>query len=449
MASTYLQRTPGSAGNRKTFTISFWVKRSSVADSSERLISCNSANSDAGNFEIDFGGSPSRCRIVAWDTTYRVTNRVLRDPSAWYHFVIAVDTTQSTANDRIKLYINGVQETSFSTLNNPSQNADTGFNQASTTRIGVASNALNGYFNGSMAHVYFIDGTAYDADTFGETDSTTGIWKPKLTPSVTYGTNGFFLKFENTSDYGEDSSGNNNDFTVNGTVTQTIDTPSNVFATMNPLQQVRSGSAGVFDFSNGNTTIGKTSDSTWRTGLSTLGVTSGKYYCELKYDAETIYTGIVSFEDYINESSGYPYVGDLANGVTYYLNTGQSSIAGTLASYGNSFSSGDIVGIALDLDNNYIYFSKNGTWQNSGDPTSGATGTGGLTVQSGKTYMFGTSAYGNGNTYSHNYNFGNGYFGTTAVSSAGTNAGIGTFEYDVPSGYKALCTKNINAEEYS
>jgi hypothetical protein len=145
-----------------------------------------------------------------------------------------------------------------------------------------------------------------------------------------------------------DVSGNGNNFTVNNltSIDQTTDTPTNNFATLNPLQQVRSGSAGVFNFSNGNTTIGKTSDSIWRTGLSTLGVTSGKYYCELKYGTETIYTGIVSFEDYINESSGYPYVGDLANGVTYYLNTGESSIAGALASYGYWN-----IGIAIDLNN--------------------------------------------------------------------------------------------------
>jgi hypothetical protein len=193
-SSDYLNRTPASAGNRKTFTISFWIKRANIVDS--RLISCHSANSDAGNFEIDFGSS--NFRIVAWDTTFRVTNRVFRDPSAWYHFVTAVDTTQSTANDRIKIYVNGVQETSFSTLNNPSQNADTGFNQASTTRIGVASNALNGYFDGYMTEVCFIDGQALDPTSFGEFDEDTGIWKPIDVSGLTFGTNGFYLDFENS-----------------------------------------------------------------------------------------------------------------------------------------------------------------------------------------------------------------------------------------------------------
>jgi hypothetical protein len=448
MATTYLSRTPSTTGSTQTGTFSAWVKKGSTA-TTNRLFS---GFIDSSNFtNIYFRSVIDELVISQQDggsgTVDKKTTMSFRDVNGWYHIVVAFDYSNGTAEDRIKLYVNGTRITSFSPNTNPGISDVVDFNSTSATvMIGHQEGT---YFNGSMAHVHWIDGTAYDADTFGETDATTGIWKPKTAPSVTYGTNGFFLKFENSAAFGTDSSGNANNFTVNGTMTQTIDTPSNVFATMNPLQQVSSGSAGVFNFSNGNTTIGKTSDSIWRTGLSTLGVTSGKYYCELKYGTEVIYTGIVSFEDYINESSGYPYVGDLANGVTYYLNTGQSSIAGTLTSYGDSFSSGDIVGIALDLDNNYIYFSKNGTWQNSGDPTSGATGTGGLTVQSGKTYMFGTSAYGNGNTYSHDYNFGNGYFGTTAVSSAqNPDDGIGIFEYDVPTGYYALNTKAINAQEY-
>ena len=150
---------------------------------------------------------------------------------------------------RIKIYINGEQITSFSSSTNPTQNTDYGWNQASNHFIG-STGQPGGYYNGSMSHFHFIDGTAYEASDFGETDSTTGIWKPKTAPSVTYGTNGFFLKFENSGAFGTDSSGNSNTFTVNGTMTQTIDTPSNVFANWNPLANFNN----TLTFSKGNLT---------------------------------------------------------------------------------------------------------------------------------------------------------------------------------------------------
>jgi len=448
MASTYLQRTPASAGNRQTCTVSAWVKRSNIVNAN--IIGCFSANNNEDNINITLRNN-GELRIVAYTQNWRVTNRLFRDVSAWYHIVVAFDTTQSTANDRIKVYINGTQETSFSTTNNPSLNANIGFNQASTTRIGTQANALSNYFDGSMAHFHFIDGTAYSPSDFGETDSTTGIWKPKTAPSVTYGTNGFFLKFENSGAFGTDSSGNSNTFTVNGTMTQTIDTPSNVFATLNPLYKTV-----ACTLSNGNTRSQITTTTSKYAPGSTLKVSSGKWYAEFKCNstggAQQQAVGIYGDEQ--NASSNDQGVGK-ANDSYSWRSDGEWMVDNTGSPDFNSYGSGDIISIALDLDNNYLYFAKNGVWENSGDPTSGATGTGGksITAASGVVdgvYSMGAGSNSSGNLSDWSSNFGNGYFGTTAVSSAqNPDDGIGIFEYDVPTGYRALCTKSINAEEYN
>ena len=352
--------------------------------------------------------------------------------------MLAVDTTQATASNRIKLYINGEQETSFSTSNYMSQNYDTYFNVNSKFhRIGGRIDNVE-YFDGLMAHVHFIDGTAYDADTFGETDSTSGIWKPKTGPSVTYGTNGFFLKFQDSSSLGDDSSGNTNDFTLSGSGIQILDTPSNMFNTGNSLSPYSNRT-----ISNGNLTLTSTTTA-WTNLFSTLGVSTGKWYAELKATAGSYHNfGIVDgFPVSANASIGDIDDVRINQQIGYYSNNGKKYVNQVSSTYGDSWTNGDIIGVALDLDNNYIYFSKNGTWQNSGVPTSGSSGTGGISVNSGYTYFIGASAYGSSET---SFNFGNGYFKTTAVSSAeNDDAGYGKFEYDVPTGYYALCTKNIN-----
>src|SRR6056300_1633688 len=272
MASTYLSRTPSSAGNRKIFTFSAWVKRSKPTDTN-RLIDCSTSGTSQSGLLI---GSDDKLNFYTGSgQTDVLTNRLFRDTSAWYHIVLAVDTTQTTASDRVKMYVNGVQETSFSTETYPSQNYDTLFNTTTEHRISKRYDSTQ-YFNGSMAHVHFIDGTQYQASDFGETDATTGIWKPKTAPSVTYGTNGFFLKFASSGSMGTDSSGNGNNFTVNGTLTQTQDTPSNVFATLNALQPISS-----ISYSNGNLTF-TNSATAHRMVNSTLAVSSGKYYAEVK-----------------------------------------------------------------------------------------------------------------------------------------------------------------------
>jgi hypothetical protein len=249
---------------------------------------------------------------------------------------------------------------------------------------------------------------------------------------------------ENSGAMGTDSSGNSNTFTVNGTITQTEDTPSNNFATLNPLIPIGA------NFSNGNLTHSTTSGG-YKSSLTTLGVSSGKWYCEVKYTTATGYTGIgvANFEKGNINSIGY--LGDGTNSVSFFAGSQTLYYNGGNPSWtGASCANGDIIGIALDLDNGFIYWHKNGTYMNSGDPTSGATGTGGYALSNiensagSGTYAFGVSTASTGGTRTLTCNFGNGYFGTTAVASSNSDsAGLGLFEYSVPSGYYALCTKNI------
>jgi|TARA_R100001463_G_scaffold111575_1_gene166431 hypothetical protein len=440
MASAYLTRTPSSSGNRKTFTFSFWVKRSGLGFGT--FYSQYNSSSNNLNSSFYFDGQDN---LIFWNynSAYTVnveTNRVFRDTNAWYHIVLSVDTTQSTASNRVKMYVNGVQETSFSSSTYPSQNLDLFVNENKTQQIGIFRYASDNYylFDGYMTHYHFIDGTALTPTSFGESDSN-GVWKPKTSPSVTYGTNGFFLKMDNSGNMGLDSSGNSNNFTTNGTITQAKDTPSNVFATWNSL--FRKGTS-TPAFSNGSLTSTFDDAGANEFALTTLGASSGKYYAEIKWVSATgtgaTSTGILDM--------GYSGTADPNNAVTNtfaYFGNGNKNVSGSASSYGSSYTSGDIIGIAMDLDNNKLYFSKNGTWQNSGVPTSGSTGTGAIPTIAGVTYGFMTSDY---NNKVCQLNTGNGYFGTTAVTSAGANAsGNGIFEYDVPTGYTALSTKGLDS----
>ena len=451
MASTYLSRTPASAGNRKTWTWSAWLKMG--VGSNGRVFSSGTSGTEKSEIAIagitNTSGLNVRLRNDSGDGNKSVTLSALqRDPSAWYHIVVAVDTTQATDTNRIKIYINGELQTDFSSASYPSQNVDTYINSTNQHNVGALyDGSTSQYFDGQMAHVHLTDGTAYDADTFGETDATTGIWKPKTAPSVTYGTNGFFLKFENSGAFGTDSSGNGNTFTVNGTMTQTIDTPSNVFATMNPLDNYFQGST----FSNGNTSI-TTSTSNYSFNTSTLAVSKGKYYWEAKVGANSNLNNMVGIADRLTTSSTES-VGLFTNSYSYSPYLGRLYENGSSTdSWGDSYTTNDIISVALDLDNNKLYFAKNGTWQNSANPSAG---TGGISITAPSSTNSGVyfSAFGDysGGVTPTDWliNFGNGYFGTTQVSSAeNPDDGIGIFEYSVPTGYKALCTKSINAQEY-
>jgi hypothetical protein len=439
MASTYLQRTQGT-GNRQIFTQSFWCK---IADTSGTQALAGAFNGSTYNYcYLDGGALKLQWKVSGSTTAELNTTRLFRDTSAFYNIVYSVDTTQATDSNRIKLYINGVQETSFSTETYPSQNTSTEINNNGITyNIGAASSGQN--FNGVMSHLHLADGTAYDASAFGEYDAQ-NVWKPKTQPSVTYGTNGFFLKFANSGSLGTDSSGNDNDFTVNGTGTQTLDTPSNVFTTWNPLENYYQSAT----LSNGNTTI-QTGNSQYSPSSSTLGVSSGKWYWEVEYDAlsggsDVAYVGVLS-QFATNSTTS---LGTNANDYGYYVN-GNYYNNNTGTAYGATYTTGDIIGVALDLDNNKLYFSKNGTFQNSGDPTSGATGTGAISITDPASTTNGAyfPSICDGSSSANatfKTNFGNGYYGTTAVSTPNADGdGYGKFEYSVPTGYYALCTKNI------
>ena len=448
MATTYLSRSGTGASSITEATISAWVKRASTGSNHTIF---HSSYQDATTYLFKaFINSSDQLEIENKDGSTNLlykTNRLFRDLSAFYNIVIKLSLTAS-GNDRCKVFINGVEETSFAT-----QTAMTGDQflvgkNNYTVKIGNMNSGSSNYWNGSMAHVHAIDGTAYDADTFGETDATTGIWKPKTAPSVTYGTNGFFLKFENSAAFGTDSSGEGNTFTTNGTMTQIIDTPSNVFATGNPLL------SNLGTWSNGNNTIVGSSSTDVRPQMwSTLGVTTGKYYCECKYTDKTGATSGVA--DYTAMSSiirSGTYNGAVSGSSSYQPDGSVYNNGGGTTPYGSALSNNDILSMALDLDNDKLYYGVNGVWQNSGVPTSGATGTGAvsLTNTNGDYWFFSNGDGFGGSSATAQVNYGNGFFGTTAVSSAqNPDDGIGIFEYDVPTGYRALCTKSINAQEYS
>jgi len=455
MASTSLTRTSGTSTNVDKCTFSAWVKRGNLSDSDHILMGqYTDANNRAKiliseNFLTYFektGGS----------TTANVkTTRKFRDTSAWYHIVVAFDSTQGTAADRIKFYVNGVQETALSHTDYVSQNGNIRVNESSAP-IFIGQDGNSGYyFDGSMSHVHFCDGTALAPTVFGSTDSTTGEWKINTSPSFTLGTNGFtILKDGNTI---TDQSANSNDFSLSsGTLTKTEDCPSNVFATWNPLWRSRFDNDGAFV--NGNTKVTfQNGDTNRGYGISTIGVTKGKYYWEVKQitdDQEFIGVADANFiaglSDTFNTQNPSRAIGMKGtNGNLYYNTTSNSSYHNT------NVPANAIISIALDMDNYLMWYGINGTWLNNATASEIANGTATNDV---------TTAIGTKNIINNGEpifpmvecestigqagfeaNFGNGYFGTTAVSSAGTNAsGIGIFEYDVPTGYTALSTKGLN-----
>jgi len=439
MASTYLSRTPASAGNRKTFTISVWVKRTKIGVETA-ICSAWDANNISSHFVLRFS-STDVINIGRWSIDDVTTTRLFRDTNAWYHIVLAVDTTQATAADRMKLYVNGVQETSFSVTTYPNQNDDLKFNSNVAHNIGRnLFSSPTGLFEGCMSHFHFIDGIAYAPTVFGETDATTGEWKIKTDVTATYGTNGFFILKDGNSV--TDQSGNSNNFTVaGGTLTNTEDNPSNVFATLNPLYN-QTGGQGVV-LLNGNTRSSYNSDSS-RSSFGTIAVGTGKYYFEAKLESvgTAPVVGVVDLNwSNLNGASGYAFHDDALN--FGYSSSGVKTSGGVSTAYGDTFTAGDIIGVAIDKTNNKLYFAKNGVWQNSGDPTSGATGTGSAFNLASDTLYTAACRMRNGGDWS--FNFGNGFFSTTAITSEGTNAsGNGKFEYDVPTGYTALSTKGLN-----
>ena len=439
MASTYLTKT-FTASNRKTFTISFWIKRSGLTSNQCPFGAGTNHSTDRDFFAFiaDSGEEDKlyfNSKISNSTVAQFYTSRRFRDINAWYHIVLAFDTTQATDTNRMKLYVNGEQET-YQSVTYPSQNQDMNYNN--TVHTVGSSISPSDYLDGCMSHFHFIDGTQYEASTFGETDATTGEWKINTSPSVTYGTNGFFiLKDANGV---TDQSGNSNNFTVGGgTLTTLQDNPSNNFSTLSPIIRTSGGA-----FSQVANTFTDTSGS-YQTGFSSQGMLNGqgKYYAEFKVvSGSSLIFGIADYKDggIIDriQQGQTRYLGEYSNAYGYQ-SSGRFYYNGssTTTDY-TSFTTNDIIGLAVDMDNLKIYWHKNGTYQGAADP---ASNNGYTIVAPEEAYHMGISSA----SSVANANFGNGIFGTTAISSEGTNAsGEGKFEYDVPSGYTALCTKGLN-----
>jgi len=437
MATSYFSRTPSSTGNRKTFTFSTWIKKSDTTSRYQLLFMGNNYTNSNLNSGVYFDAN-NKLNISTTNNGTNViiltTTQLFRDVSAWYNIVVAIDTTQATSSNRIKLYVNGLQVTTFDTATYPTQNLDTAYNQASIPQvIGFRdSEVANYYFDGLIANTILVDGQQLDASSFGETDATTGIWKFKRY-SGSYGTNGFLLKFENSASLGTDSSGNGNNFTANGTPTQTQDTPSNVFATFNAVDK-SGGTATTFSNGNLNVKHANGSNGAVTAQRSTLAISKGKWYWEAKCIAigGDVRLGIISMSstDYVTTANPYT--------LNECYNYKQSAVKGSSGNidvaYGATYTAGDIISVLYDADNGSLTFYKNGTTQGvafSGLNTSFTWGAFSTEYSSGE----------------YAYNFGNGVFGTTAITSPYSDtAGLGKFQYAVPAGYYSLCTKNINSQ---
>jgi len=416
----YVSRTFTSTGNRRTFTFSCWVKKSGVDSTKQYALLGRTGNS----FVLQFDANSLKVIDTGSITAGLVTAAVFRDPSAWYHVVMSVDTTQATASNRVRLYINGVQQTLSGTQ--PTQNSDLNINTNVTHRIGATgTSTLERVLDGYLADIYFLDGTATTPSTFAETNATTGAWNPITPASITYGTNGFHLDFSDNSDttsttLGKDSSGNNNDWNPsNFSVTagsgndSLTDTPTSYGTDTGTGGEVRGNYASwsplygaTPTLSNGNLEA----STSLTTAYSSISVTSGKWYWEITP------TGTVSTNTYIGiiDSTYIKTDASWSSQARCYVSNA-NKYDGSTTSYGASYAANDVIGVALDLDAGTLVFYKNGSSQGTAFNT-------GLTGKEWKALAY------SGNSATHIANFGQ-----------------RAFAYTAPSGFKALVDTNLTA----
>ena len=435
-----------SDGNRKVWTISMWIKRSKLGVR-QSLWSWGSNSSSTGELYID----ANDFLVLNNDGHQGSSNEVagvLRDTSAWYHIVWRCDVTESNNIDRWRCYINGVQRllTDAASVSN----ADGEINKNGTHQnwIGGAARSLQSGnavypFGGYIAEAVFIDGQALAPTSFGEFDEDSGIWKPIDVSGLTFGNEGVYLNFQDASELGTDVSGNGNTYAETGltAIDQSIDTCTNNYCVMNPLDNFFSNAT----FSQGNLQY---SSSRYASPTSTFGLTKGKWYFEIKCVSAAGtggFVGITSatatatnfeFGNTGGGRAGYVY----ANNGGVYGNGGTSAGAGVFAEFGDD--DNDLLMMAADLDNNKIYFGKNGTWGNSQNPVNGNNG---LTIvaistQDSGVWRFGAMGETNNATV-WQWNFGSPVH--SIDSTQADDDGHGNFEYDVPSGYFSLNTKNL------
>ena len=469
--------------NAYKFTISFWIKLSHVT--TNQMILCNYGNSGNDDFQIQYRNDEGFHLLDYKGGSVQAnyeTDRVFIDTGAWYHIVFAGDSTQSTAADRMKMYVNGVQEpyTTFNTVTDKGQNTDWNWNKetAGTSlghiigKSGSGGNAFSGY----LAHIHNVDGQAYAPTKFGETDSTTGEWKPILAPTgVSYGNNGWWLKFESSANLGLDSSGNSSNFTVGGDLKQSQSTPSNTFCTINAWECYQTGKKDVLKYGNTGWADGESTSDGYKGAVGTLGSKNGKWYFEVRH-IEGMYTclGIskanskAANETQISTQRTPFLDGNLNDGFGFQAGTAARQIQrgdGTVAAWNvangdniASVSANDILMCAYDLDAGKIWWGRNGTWNTV--PGSDTTVSSSDVVNGNNAHKTWTAddkfwrpavavyqrTYGSSgaNPNTIQINFGEGRFGTDAVASGNTDSqSVGTFEYAPPTGYLCVCTKNI------
>ena len=442
------------------FTWSAWIKRCSPGGGTEAVFSHWNGSSDANRFVIYFEGDS----LVAYHNNsggsaadmYVKTTAVYRDPSAWYHFVVGVDTTQGTAGNRIKIYANGVQATDLSQTTYPDQNyAVFTFTDGGTTYIGrnpSSDSAPTKFFDGYMAEIFLIDGTTYAPSDFGEfnEDSPT-IWQPKdCSGDLTFGTNGTYLDFEDSGNLGDDESGNGNDLAENSIVAadQATDSPTNNFCTMNPID-----TATGFTMSEGSCKLAWSAAATnFGVTKATMGVSAGKWYFEVKYTfGNAGQFGVWDVNDTVTNSADvFSEAGNSTfEGLAWRIDTSaniKECADGQTDDTGDDFTSENILGIAFDADAGKIYAFQNNTEitnQGIGAGTSLMTA---VTVSD--FYLpFVSGGDGGSGTKTHTSEVNFGGCPSFALSSAAADGnGYGAFEYAPPSGFLALCSKNLGSD---
>ena len=419
--SAKLTRTFGTNTSNTTKTISFWVKRARLT-SHQSIFTTTSSGLTEGRLDFtstdelqytdrdDAGGGSSDIQ--------KITRKKFRDLGAWYNIVLAINTADSTADDRVKIYVNGVQETDFSggTNTNPSSSYAVSFFRSSVDNF-IGANNTSSFFDGYLAEINFIDGQALTPSSFGETDSTTGQWIPIDTSGLTFGNNGFRMKFADNSGtsattLGKDSSGNSNNFTPSnfsvsaGSGNDSLeDTPTNNFATLNNLDLGTSNET----LANGNLDFSSSGAGGAR---STIGMSSGKYYAEVTFGNDTGTVGITKEGTAISS-----FLGNSAGEYSYGQNGNKiNGDDGSQTGYGDTFTTGDTISVAFDADGGNLFFYKNGALQ--------ASGTAAFTGLTDGPYFF---AFGN----------------NVATSTCSYNFGQRAFAYTIPTGYKALNSANL------
>ena len=436
-----LEFTPSSEGNRTTFTISVWVKRGGLGTD----FICSSGTGSGAKFELSFT-STDQLWVESSSGVTLQTAAKYRDPSAWMHIVFKHDSTPATPDSSdVALYVNGSQITSFDTYETyPSQNNGCYWMDDVEHNIGKRTYA-DVFFDGYMAEFVAIDGLALSPSSFGETDEDSGIWKPKDVSGLTFGTNGFYLEFKGTgasqdsSGIGADTSGEDNHFAVTNLAAtdQTTDTPTNNFATFNPLMtypNITSGTPTPLAWSEGNTKVtGSGSGTGFTPTIGSIGVSNGKWYYEFYTSTDDSGTKVGGAMDNDFTANGdkdihEAFYGVRASNGTFYYN---DSTNGSLTNATEWKDDGDILSVALNLDDMEISFSTNGASYTAAQSITGNAATSGTLHPA--IYLADNEIV--------TVNFGNPNW---ALSSGNADAnGYGNFEYAVPSGFYAVCTKNL------